>query len=66
MFRRGYRTMFRSESFPSCCQAAACAYGPRLRLQTGLCMPYGLWLWVASQQIINVHACRMIITDRAV
>ena len=32
-------------------KAAACAYfyGPGLGLQTGLCMPYGLWLWVATR-----------------
>ena len=50
MSRRGYRTMFRCESFPVV-KAAACAYSydPGLRLQTGLCMPCSLWLRVATR-----------------
>ena len=38
--------MFSSDSFPNCCQAEAFAYGPTLWLQVGMCLPFGLWLWV--------------------
>ena len=55
MSKRWYRTMFGSESVPSCCQAAACAYGHRLQLQTGMCMPYGIWLQVATRYIRLAH-----------
>ena len=49
MSRRGYRTMFRSESFPSCqgCSLSIVP-APDSGWQTGLCMPYGLWLRVAT------------------
>ena len=38
-------------------KAAACAhcYGPGFRLQTGLCMPHGLWLWVNRN--IDIFTC---------
>ena len=49
MSRMGYRTMFRSESFPSCQGCSLCIVkAPGLRLQTGPCMPYGLRLRVAT------------------
>ena len=60
MSRRGYRTMFRSESFPSCRGCRLCIVpAPGFWLQTGPCMPYGLWLRVATRYIIiiSMYVC---------